>query len=306
MKWVYPDYYPQFQCIAGSCRHNCCVGWEIDIDFSSMRKYMRMKGPMGDRLRKNIESSGLGGHFVLDDQERCPLLNKNGLCDLILGKGEKALCQICQDHPRYRLRLTGREEIGVGLCCEAACRLILDRKEPVRLVLEDNGRSKTQLKKSEKEGLERRERLLCIAQDRNISVYERMDRILDAEEEGFPDIPFREWVDALLRLERLDDAWTQWLKKRRNGPIIAAVDDIRQEQLLVYFLYRHYLRSQREYARGVTAFCVLSTRLIVLLCDRPEDVYETARLYSAEIEYSDENLDALLGSLDEYNRGEER
>lgn len=305
MKWIYPDYYPQFKCIADRCRHNCCIGWEIDIDYSTMGKYQKMKGPMGDRVRRNIEGSALDGHFILDENERCPLLNENGLCDLILEKGEKALCQICRDHPRFRCRLKDREEIGLGLCCEEACRLILDQKEPMRLLLEDNGRSKAELSNGEKEYLSRRNRLLAIATDRSQSVYNRMDRILEEEEEELPDLPFKQWVDILLQLERLDENWTTLLKRRRNGPFRASIDDITQENLLVYFLYRHYLKNSREgaYFCGAAAFSVLSTQIIALLCEKQSDVYDVARMYSAEIEYSDENLDALMGMLNEYNGG---
>ena len=32
MLTVYPDYYKKFNCKKEKCRHNCCVGWEIDID----------------------------------------------------------------------------------------------------------------------------------------------------------------------------------------------------------------------------------------------------------------------------------
>lgn len=39
MKRVVPDYYADFACIAGACRHTCCVGWEIDIDPDSLRRY---------------------------------------------------------------------------------------------------------------------------------------------------------------------------------------------------------------------------------------------------------------------------
>ena len=27
-----PSYYKKFKCIADKCHHNCCIGWEIDID----------------------------------------------------------------------------------------------------------------------------------------------------------------------------------------------------------------------------------------------------------------------------------
>ena len=38
MKRVVPDYYADFACVAGACRHTCCVGWEIDIDPDSLRR----------------------------------------------------------------------------------------------------------------------------------------------------------------------------------------------------------------------------------------------------------------------------
>ena len=27
-----PDYFDEFECIAGRCRHSCCAGWEVEID----------------------------------------------------------------------------------------------------------------------------------------------------------------------------------------------------------------------------------------------------------------------------------
>ena len=32
MKIFAPDYYRDFKCSAGNCKHSCCIGWEIDID----------------------------------------------------------------------------------------------------------------------------------------------------------------------------------------------------------------------------------------------------------------------------------
>mgnify|MGYP006874698003 CR=1 FL=1 len=45
--FVYPDYYKEFKCIAGECRHSCCIGWEIDIDEET---YKRMKATIMDNL----------------------------------------------------------------------------------------------------------------------------------------------------------------------------------------------------------------------------------------------------------------
>jgi len=117
---AYPDYYPLFHCIADRCRHNCCIGWEIDVDGDSLAAYDQIGGEMGERLHKCIDRSGEMPHFLLGEQERCPFLNGKNLCDLILYGGEGMLCQICTDHPRYRSFFSERTEIGVGLCCEEA------------------------------------------------------------------------------------------------------------------------------------------------------------------------------------------
>ena len=41
---AYPDYYPLFRCIADRCRHNCCIGWEIDVDGDSLAAYDQIGG----------------------------------------------------------------------------------------------------------------------------------------------------------------------------------------------------------------------------------------------------------------------
>lgn len=303
---IYPNYYPRFHCIAGRCRHNCCVGWEIDIDFATWNRYSKMKGPMGDKLRQHMEKDGVTGHFALTEDDRCPLLRPDGLCELILEKGEKALCQICRDHPRFRLRLGSWEEVGLGLCCEEACRLILNQREPVSFYAENDGRSKAPLSRWDAEIIERRDHLLAIAQDRGIPISERFIHLMEAEHCCLPPVSMEEWARALLGLERMDEAWTQWLQISLRDPRHAAIDEITQEQLLVYFLYRHWANEWKcvDYALGVLPFCILSTQLVVWLCREPEDIFEAARMYSAEVEYSDENQDALLETLQKYNKGE--
>ena len=133
-----PDYYPAFHCIASRCRHTCCAGWEIDIDAESLARYERLPGAFGERVRQGI---GLDGapHFILTKDERCPLLNRDNLCELILREGEDALCQICRDHPRFRNYYSTRIEMGLGLVCEEAARVILTWPRPLRLIrLEGN------------------------------------------------------------------------------------------------------------------------------------------------------------------------
>ena len=128
-----PEYYSAFHCIASKCRHTCCAGWEIDIDAESLARYDRLPGDFGARVRRGIER-GDTPRFILTEGERCPLLTDDNLCALILHAGEGALCQICRDHPRFRNYFSGRVEMGLGLVCEEAARLILTWPRPLRLV----------------------------------------------------------------------------------------------------------------------------------------------------------------------------
>ena len=39
MQLFAPTYYKKFKCIADRCQHNCCIGWEIDIDGETPERY---------------------------------------------------------------------------------------------------------------------------------------------------------------------------------------------------------------------------------------------------------------------------
>ncbi len=134
MKLIAPEYYTKFHCIADKCRHSCCVGWEIAIDPDKLVYYRSIEGEFGARLQKGIAEADDAAQFILDDEERCPFLNRTGLCDMITALGEDALCQICRDHPRFRNFYADRTEIGLGLCCEAAGELILSQQEKLTLI----------------------------------------------------------------------------------------------------------------------------------------------------------------------------
>ena len=311
MLTVYPDYYPHFKCIADRCRHTCCAGWEIGIDEESLERFRKTEGAMGERLRAAI-SEGDEPHFILAEGERCPFLNEENLCDLILHGGEGFLCQICTDHPRFRSFLPSRTEIGLGLCCEAAGALILGQKEP--LTLHSEGTSETE-DEEETYLLSLREQVFVFARDRSLPVRERMKRILRLCGSEADTDPLR-WLDFYRGLERLEEGWGDVLDEiDRCGPqsdevaFAAYMQDREEEyeQLLLYFLYRHFLVAYEDGdVAGKAAFAVLSVRFLMLwgaVCFEKcgkfsfEDQVESARRYSGEIEYSQENLDAFFDAL---------
>ncbi len=298
MLTVYPDYYPAFRCIAGACRHSCCIGWEIDIDEETLARYRAISGPLGQRLARQISQDD-PPHFLLGAGERCPFLNKDNLCDLILAGGEDLLCQICGDHPRFYNDLPGRREVGLGLCCEAAAQLILNRAQPVRLA------EAGQQEPADPDCaalLALREQAFTLAQDRALPLSLRMDRLLllcGGCEPGHPAL----WADVLLELERLDEGWTVLLEKlEQAGPHLPLPEDTDPawEQLLVYCLYRYLPQAWEDGDAGSKAgFAVLTVRLLQALHGLQPDIplTELARMWSCEIEYSTENVDRILEEL---------
>ena len=287
MKLYAPSYYRSFTCIADRCKHSCCVGWEIDIDEKSLERFAQVKGELGQRLKANIAD----GHFVLDEKERCPFLNKKGLCDLIIGLGEGCLCQVCDDHPRFRTFFSDRTEVGLGLCCEAAGALILGREEPMILVAQEGEEA---LDEEELAFLETREKLFTIAQNRQLPFAERFSRLKGLC--GFCEMTPGYWQKVYRGLERLDPVWDSTLDTLNGEAAAAPLPDTVWEQLLVYFLYRHLYNGPLG---EQLAFCLLSVQMIQWLYLKGgqsglQALVEIARQYSAEIEYSDENIDELV------------
>ena len=305
MKEFAPNYYTSFSCIADRCRHSCCVGWEIDIDEDSLEYYRSIAGEFGKRLRDHIEETEDGAHFCLDADERCPFLNDCGLCDLYATLGEEALCQICTDHPRFRNEFSCRTEIGVGLCCEAAAKLILEQSEPLSLVsLYDDG--------EEAEDEEWEAVLFAKREQIFATLYSAESEKAAADQicpKGSAFMKSQDWASILMELERLDPAWEEPIGWLENAPQSVWEREIPHldrafRNLFGYFIYRHASGAQSLFDMEIRlGFAYLSLGVLRALCAMKMqrqgectllDLCELARMYSSEIEYSIDNTDALM------------
>lgn len=310
MKLTAPTYYTEFHCIADKCKHNCCIGWEVDIDEESLLRYKNIQGGFGNRLAENIVIEDGGASFKLKDDERCPFLNEEGLCDIFTSLGESSLCQICTDHPRFRNYFSNRVEVGLGLCCEAAGRLILGQTEKINLIILENDDMEEELTDEEKKFLDLRTNVFEALQNRLITIDDRVLEMLRLCNSRLPQRTYEQWIDIHLSLERLDHAWDELLYELKNTATAESEFhshsdyDVIFEQILVYFAYRHLadaLDDGRLTERA--AFIAHSFYLIRSLCALQikkfgnltlEDIVQISRMYSAETEYSEENMETLL------------
>ena len=294
MKTYTPNYYKKFKCIADKCKHSCCIGWEIDIDEETLELYEAMEGAAGKKLRESISFDGTP-HFKLAEGGKCANLRSDGLCQIICDHTESALCDICADHPRFRNFFEDFTEIGLGLCCEEAARIIINENTPFSIP--------TDIKKAygdEKYCLKLRNEVFELLQDRTKTIGERFGDL--AEKFGFNfEFDLEKLVMLFLSLERLDETWTEHLKgiKEFDGKIFEDYSYSNKfENLVCYFIFRHFSDGMydEDYKERVK-FCLASCLIIGAMVHSGKDIEEIARMYSAEVEYSEENMEKLLQEL---------
>jgi len=124
MKIRVPGYFKEFKCIASECEDTCCAGWQIVIDNETYKKYEKIKGTFGERLRNEIVQQDGENTFVLKGNN-CSFLNEGKTCDIYAELGEDSLCYTCRQYPRYMEEFGNLREIGISLSCPEAARLIL-------------------------------------------------------------------------------------------------------------------------------------------------------------------------------------
>ena len=296
MKIFAPDYFGNFKCLMGECKHTCCADWEIDIDSETAEYYKNVAGEFGKKLCSNIDFGEDDASFVLCKDGRCPFLNEKGLCEIILNLGEDSLCQVCDDHPRFRNFYLSRTEIGFGLCCEAAAKLVLEKEEPTKIIEIGEDDFDSEYKNCEKDFFALREKIFDIIQNREKDFSERIEDILELCSAKLPEKDFGEWAEIFLGLERLDEKWTEILEGIMENPKPPEIKDhVQAEQLLCYFIFRHLYP---DYLSTTCSFAVLSLYMTEKAAEQC-GIFEAARLFSSEIEYSDENTDIIFEALNE-------
>lgn len=304
----YPNYYNDFKCIGSKCTHNCCIGWEIDIDDDTLGFYRNVSGAFGQKLKDNIDCNDTA-HFVLDSKERCPFLNSDNLCDIISTLSKEHLCEICTEHPRFHNELPNRVESGLGMCCEEAARIILSQKEKTVIICEQDTPTDDEI-------IILRDKVIDTLQDRSLCIDTRIENMLKLCNTELQDESIATWCDVLLSLERMDECWGNYvltLKNEYDNADLIAFDEYMKEreheyeQLCVYFVYRHFANAPSiEETKKRAAFAAFVYKVIYALgaviyqktstFDFEAQV-ELCRLFSSEIEYSDENIYGLYDIL---------
>ena len=129
-----PEYIQDFKCIGKDCIDSCCVGWNIKIDKATYKKYknstnkeiksISQKSLVKDDLKSNINYGKL-----VNENNCCPFLTKEKLCNAFKLMGQESLSIGCSTYPRA---ITIFDKIGFisgSLSCPEIARLCLSKRD---------------------------------------------------------------------------------------------------------------------------------------------------------------------------------
>ena len=291
MKLYAPAYYTQFSCIADRCTHSCCIGWEIDVDAQTRALYDTLDGDYAKAIRTSIDDADTP-HFTLGEGERCPHLDERGLCRIISAYGHDALCEICREHPRFYHETPHGTEVGLGLACEEACRIVLfsDGFDQMIEIGETDGDPYTDAF----DATVPRARVYEILKDTTVSYEDRLARI-SAEFGVSADIKNdNAWCELLCTLEYLHTEHIELFMMFAEDAEVLPWQKPILVNALAYFVYRHCsdAASKEDFAASL-GLALFLERLLASLIASGHDALDAARIISEELEYSEDNTDTL-------------
>ncbi|MEK4353559.1 flagellin lysine-N-methylase [Paenibacillus sp. FSL R5-0475] len=127
-----PEYLEKFSCIGSDCEDTCCVGWRVDIDQKTYKKYKNVSDrEMKPLLNKHIKRRRSNASeinyakIVMDSNSACPLLNEDKLCSIHKTLGEDYLSNVCSTYPRTTNQVNETLEKSATLSCPEVARLVL-------------------------------------------------------------------------------------------------------------------------------------------------------------------------------------
>ena len=128
-----PEYIQDFRCIGKDCIDSCCVGWNINIDKETYKKYKNsdnneIKSISKKFLVKNDLNSNINYAKLVNQNNCCPFLNKDKLCNAFNLLGQKNLSIGCATYPRQIKIFDKIGFIAGSLSCPEIARLCLSRQ----------------------------------------------------------------------------------------------------------------------------------------------------------------------------------
>ncbi len=179
MIYSYPNYYNNFKCVASKCKDTCCSAWQIVIDDDSLTGYENYEGEYKKTLCRNI--SWEEGVFNHNDKGTCAFLRDDMLCDMYIHMGKDSLCKTCREYPRHTEEFENLREISLSISCPEVARMLINTTDKVTFYTREDDEEEVfedfdYFMFSNLEDI--REEIISVIQNRDTSLRDRIDRIL--------------------------------------------------------------------------------------------------------------------------------
>ena len=156
----------------------------------------------------------------------------------------------------------------------------------------------------EEKVIEFRERALAIVQNREESISRRIHALLSLCNAIVTKSDGKMIAKFFFSLSRLDKAWTKMLKTVDGKSLIGDTDEryaLTCEQFLVNCIYRYASGADDTTSvRARTLACVLAWWIVKAVACSNGDIIESARAFSAEVEYNQKNLARLFSFCEKF------
>lgn len=275
MRYYYPDYFKTFKCAGGkACPDSCCHIWQITVDKKTLKKYKKVKGSLGRRMREKIDKK-TGNIKPHGKENRCEFLNKDNLCDIVLELGEGYLCHTCHTHPRHEEVYYNVRERSLAITCPIACKELLMREEPVIIEMEEDSKKDQYYKYFDKPLFVQleyvRDSMLKLVQDRSIGIWERMVLLLGMAHDIERRIIQRQPRKKNNILDRIKPLYPEFLLSEKEDikRIISAYSDVSAcRQMVPRVLYEKGKEKMPE-PENITSKQALTDMLFTLCTMEP-------------------------------------
>ncbi len=142
-----PGFYDKFTCIGSACDFTCCQEWKIAVDKKTASEWRNTAVPKECQLDQKMlyqltEIKDDSRVIALNEHNKCPFLNREGLCHLVIRYGDRILSETCQIFPREKHEYENVTELSMMSCCPAVIDLYAYEEAPMIII--DTKQSDTQ------------------------------------------------------------------------------------------------------------------------------------------------------------------
>ncbi len=291
-----PSFYKEFKCIAGECPDSCCQGWEVDADADSLNYYKMLNGNIRDRIDSVLDKDEFGNTiFRLADKKRCPFLNSENLCDIHIAVGAEHTPYTCRMFPRFINDYGSVREMGISFSCPVAADIMYNLKEPMHF--EDSQNDLPPVLNEIDANVyfflsKARKKAFSIIQNRALPIHVRLADLLDYGEKLQKELERYDDGGCAIALsevfknpERINP---EWLKKTQRPCIKPVSDNVYNENIASYFIFRYFLTAVNDC--DILSKVKMAVVGVLVHTYFGEDSW-TMHLWSKETEHSQYNMD---------------